>query len=173
MMELVSSLAVPVVLCFCSLIILFSKKDCFGAFMKGAEKGVKTAFSLMPTLVIMCTAASMFSSSGAGKYLSGLVSPVTELLGIPSEIVPFLIVRPISGSASNSVLSQLYTELGADSFAAFTASVIAGSSDTLFYIIAVYFSAVKIKNTRHAVAAGICTMLTVVVISCFVSRIFF
>ena len=115
----------------------------------------------------------MFSASGAGKYLSELVSPVTELFGIPSEIVPFLIVRPISGSASNSVLSQLYTELGADSFAAFTASVIAGSSDTLFYIIAVYFSAVKIKNTRHAVTAGICTMLTVVVISCFVSRIFY
>ncbi len=173
MMELVSALAVPAVLCLCSVIILFSKKDCFGAFLRGAEKGVKTAFSLMPTLVIMCTAASMFSASGAGKYLSGLVSPVTRLLGIPSEIVPFLIVRPISGSASNSVLSQLYTELGADSFAAFTASVIAGSSDTLFYIIAVYFSAVKIKDTRHAVAAGIFTMLTVVILSCFVSRIFF
>ena len=105
--------------------------------------------------------------------MSLAISPVTELLGIPSEIVPFLIVRPISGSASNSVLSELYREFGADSFPAFTASVIAGSSDTLFYIIAVYFSAVKIKNTRHSVAAGICTMLTVIVLSCFVSRIFF
>ena len=172
MMKLVSELAVPSVLCACSLIILFSKKDCFGAFLKGAEKGVGTAFSLMPTLVIMCTAAAMFSSSGAGELLSRLLSPVTGLFGIPSEIVPFLIVRPISGSASNSVLSQLYTELGANSPAAFIASVIAGSSDTLFYIIAVYFSAVNIKNTRHAVAAGICTMITVVVLSCFVSRFF-
>lgn len=173
MIELISSLVVPLVLCACSFIILFSEKDRFGVFLAGAEKGVKTALSLMPTLIIMCTAASMFSASGAGKYLSLAISPVTELLGIPSEIVPFLIVRPISGSASNSVLSELYREFGADSFPAFTASVIAGSSDTLFYIIAVYFSAVKIKNTRHSVAAGICTMLTVIVLSCFVSRIFF
>ncbi len=173
MMELISSLAVPAVLCICSLIMLFSKKECFGAFLCGAERGVKTAFSLLPTLVVMCTAAAMFTASGAGKLLSEVISPLTDLFGIPSEIVPFLIVRPISGSASNSVLSELYRELGTDSLAAFTASVIAGSSDTLFYIIAVYFSAVNIKNTRHAVLAGICTMLTVVIVSCFVSKLFY
>ena len=173
MIEIISSFIVPGVLCVCSFIMLFSKKDGFGAFLRGAEKGVKTAFSLMPTLVVMCTAAAMFTASGAGRFLSGIVSPITDLLGIPSEIVPFLIVRPISGSASNSVLNELYRELGTDSLASFTASVIAGSSDTLFYIIAVYFSAVKIKNTRHAVSAGICTMLTVIIVSCFVSRFFY
>lgn len=172
-MEKVTSLIVPAVLLICAFMLLFSKKDLFDSFITGAESGLKTSVSLLPSLVLMCTAASMFTASGAGDILARLLAPITGFFGIPKEIVPFLVVRPISGSASNSVLAELYDTAGVDSLAGFTASVIAGSSDTMFYIFAVYFAAAGVKNSRYATAAGLFTMLAVTVLACALSRVFF
>lgn len=172
-MQKIASLIIPGVLFICAGMLLFSKKNLYESFICGAEAGLKTSVSLLPGLVLMCTAASLFFASGASEIVSRLLCPITDRLGIPSGILPFLAVRPISGSASNSVLAELYKNVGADSLEGFTASVIAGSSDTMFYIFSVYFSAAKVKNGRYAVIAGTVTMLAVIITACAVSRIFF
>ncbi|MBQ7821273.1 MAG: spore maturation protein [Clostridia bacterium] len=171
-MKLISSSIVPVILCITAVLLLLSKKGLIESFNKGARSGIKTSVSLLPGLVLMCTAASMFTASGAGELLADILAPVTEFINIPSDILPFLVVRPISGSASNSVLNELFDSIGSDSLSGFTASVIAGSSDTMFYIFAVYFSSVGVKNTRYAVPVGLFAMLFVILLACAVSRIF-
>ncbi len=171
-MRIISSLILPVTLCFIALLMLASKKELLESFNTGARSGIKTAVSLLPGLVLMCTAAAMFSSSGASELLSRILAPVCSFLGIPSEILPFLIVRPISGSASNSVLVDLFESYGCDSLEGFTASIIAGSSDTLFYIFAVYFSSVGVKNTRYAIPAGLISTLFVTVLASALAKIF-
>ncbi len=171
-MELLTSLLIPIIICLCALLLLLSKKDLADSFFTGAQSGIKTTVGLLPGLVLMCSAASMFTASGAGEILSKLLSPLTTLLGIPGEILPFLIVRPISGSASNSVLVDLFSRVGSDSLAGFTASVIAGSSDTMLYIFAVYFSAVGVKNTRFAIPIGFISMLAVIILSTIIARAF-
>ena len=172
-MEKITALAVPLLLFICSILLLFSKKDLFGGFMSGAESGLETTVKLLPGLVLMCTAASLFTASGAAEILVTLISPITSLLGIPAEIVPFLAVRPVSGAASSSVLTELYKASGVDSFAGFAASVIAGSSDTMFYIFAVYFSAAGVKKTKYATLSGILTMLAVIIFGTFIARLFY
>ena len=171
-MKLIASLIVPIVLCICAVLLLSSKLGLLESFTRGAESGIRTALGLLPSLVLMCTAASMFTASGAGELLSRALSPLTSLLGIPGDILPFLVVRPISGSASNSVLTELFKNVGSDSLSGLTASVIAGSSDTLFYIFAVYFSSAGVKNTRYSVPVGLMAMFAVIILSCAVSRLF-
>lgn len=171
-MNIVSSLIMPLILVVCGIFILFSKKNLFDSFIEGAGSGIRTAVSLLPTLVLMCTAASMFGASGGGKILADILSPVTGILRIPDTILPFLAVRPISGSASNSVLSELFKNVGTDSTDGFVASIIAGSSDTMLYIFAVYFSAVGVKNTRYATIVGLISMLAVIILSSIIAPYF-
>lgn len=171
-MNTLSSLIMPLILGLCGIFILFSKKNLFDSFIEGAESGIKTAVSLLPTLVLMCSAASMFTSSGGGKILADILSPVTDIFNIPGTILPFLAVRPISGSASNSVLSELFKNVGTDSTDGFVASIIAGSSDTMLYIFAVYFSAVGVKNTRYATATGFISMLAVIILASLIAPYF-
>lgn len=171
-MKYIPSAAIALILLASALLILFSKRNLFDSFISGAFDGMRCAVKLLPTLVIMCTAAAMFTASGAGALITALISPITDFLGIPGELLPFLAVRPISGSASNSVINELFSEYGADSLVGFTASVIAGCSDTVFYIVAVYFSAVNIKNTRYALPVGIISMLVVCVVCAHIARLF-
>lgn len=171
-MNSVSSLIMPLILGICGIFILFSKKKLFDSFIEGAEGGIRTAVSLLPTLVLMCTAASMFTASGGGRILADMLSPVTDIFKIPGTVLPFLAVRPISGSASNSVLGELFQSVGCDSPDGFTASIIAGSSDTMLYIFAVYFSAVGVKNTRYATLVGMVSMLAVIILASFIAPYF-
>ena len=171
-MQYLTNLVLPGLLCFCALFFLFSKKELLDIFITGAESGIKTTVNLLPGLVLMCTAAAMFTASGAGEILSQVFSPITGLFKIPDSILPFLIVRPISGSASNSVLCELFDKAGPDSIGGFTASVIAGSSDTMLYIFAVYFSAAGVKNTRYALPIGFISMFAVILLSCFIAPFF-
>ncbi len=172
-MQKITSFSVPCLLLICAWMLLFSKKDLASSFIKGAGEGLKTTVSLMPGLVLMCTAAAVFTASGAGEMLSKLLKSPAKLLGIPSDILPFLTVRPMSGSASSSMLTELYQTAGVDSFSSFCASVIAGSQDTMFYIFALYFSAAGVKRSRYALPAGLFTMLAITILACALSRIFF
>lgn len=115
----------------------------------------------------------MFSASGLADALSSLLSPFCAALGIPPEIVPLLAVRPVSGSASTAAAAELFGRVGPDSFASRCAAVIMGSSDTLVYVITVYFSAVSPRRTRHAMSAAALTMVFCVFFSCALTRMYF
>lgn len=173
MIEYLSSLAIPAVIFIVALFMLFGKKRYFEAFIQGAKEGLGTAVDLLPTLIALVIAISMFNASGIPALLSELLSPIADKIGVPAEIIPLLVTRPISGSASTAAYSSLLQIYGADSFAALCASVIMGSSDTMLYVIGIYFSSVGIKKGRYALGVAFVVMLFCVFFSCLICRIWF
>ncbi len=177
--ETVSGAVMPLVLLLAALPMLSRRRDFFGVFTAGAREGIETAIRLLPTMIALLTALSMFQASGAVSFLIGALGPAAEKAGIPPEILPLLITRPVSGSASTAAYASLLERLGADSFAAFCASVLMGSSDTLIYVITVYFSGTgtggnpPVKRTRYAFFAAAAVMLLCIFLSAAVSRVFF
>lgn len=172
-MEFISKLIVPLVVALVGVVICISKKDLFSCFLEGARDGMNSAVKLLPTLVALLCGIAMFNSSGASGYLSNVLSPLAGSIGIPSEIVPLILVRPLSGGASTAVISDILQKWGADSFAGRCASVIAGSSDTLLYVVSVYFGAVGVKKIRGTLPIAFITMVFCVFFSCFLCRIVF
>ena len=173
MIEYLSSLAIPLVICLGALFMLLGKKPYFESFVEGAREGLRTAVGLLPTLLALMIAINMLGASGLPSLISDAVAPAAARIGIPAELIPLLITRPISGSASTAAYSALLAEQGADSLAGLCASVIMGSSDTMLYIISVYFSSVGIKRGRYAIPCAAAVMIFCVFISCFICRIWF
>ncbi|MBQ9806133.1 MAG: spore maturation protein [Clostridia bacterium] len=173
MIEEISSLAMPLVVLAAGLLMLFGKRDYFAAFVTGAREGLQTAVGLLPTLSALMVAVAMLNASGAVDFVASLLSPAADAIGLPTEILPLLLTRPFSGSASTAGYSTLLSQVGADSFAGLCASVIFGSSDTVVYIISVYFSSVGIRHTRHAFPVAFAVMLFCIFFSCFLCRLCF
>lgn len=172
-MQFLSYLIIPVILFFVSLLILFSKKPLFDSFLNGAKNGLSTSIKLLPILVILICAVSMFSASGAPDYIVKYLSPLLTKLNIPAEIIPLLIIRPVSGSGSTALASEIFEKYGSDSFIGLCTSVIMGSSDTIIYICAVYFGSVSVKKTRHALPAAFFTMIFGIFFACIICNLFF
>ncbi len=168
-----SKLIVPLCIAFMGFGMMVSKKDLFSEFIKGAEEGMKTAVALLPTFVVLLCAISMFNASGAAKFLTDLLTPFAKKIGVPSEIIPLIVVRPLSGGASTALIADIFQKYGADSFVGRCTSLIAGSSDTLLYVVSVYFGAVRIKKSRGTLPIAFITMVFCVFFSVFLCRIFF
>ena len=171
MVTAVSHIIIPLLLALMGLACAFSKKDLPGAFLTGAKDGLSSAVGLLPTLVLLMTAVSIFSASGAPELLSEFLAPLMTKLGIPPELTPLLVVRPLSGSGATALLSNIYETYGPDSFAAKCASVLSASSDTLLYVTAVYLSAAGVKKSRQTVPAALLVMMLGIVLSCFLVRV--
>lgn len=172
MTEFISSLIIPVIVTAAGLVMLSGTKY-FDSFICGAKNGLKTAVGLLPTLAALVVAVSMLNASGAVDFVSSLISPAVSAIGVPEELLPLLLTRPVSGSASTAVFSSLLEKYGADSFSALCASVIMGSSDTMIYVITVYFSAAGVKKSRYAFACAAAVMLFCIFFSCLLCRLFF
>ncbi len=172
-MDFLSSLAIPAIILSAGLVMLLGGGRYFESFTAGAKTGLKTAAGLLPALAALVTAVSMLNASGAVDFICSLVSPAAASLGIPEGLLPLLLTRPVSGSASTAVYSTLLQKYGPDSFEALCASVIMGSSDTLIYVITVYFSGAGVKKTRYAFPCAVAVMLLCIFLSCFVCRLFF
>ena len=127
----------------------------FEAFVEGAKEGFQVALRLIPYLVGILVAVGMFRASGGLAVFVRLAAPITGPLGLPAEAVPLAILRPLSGSGALGVMTEILATHGPDSFLGYLASTMQGSTDTTFYVLAVYFGAVGIKRTRHAVPAGL------------------
>lgn len=151
---------VPLITCGVLVYGFVKKVDVFGAFCEGAEEGFRTCKDILPALVLLLVCIGMFRASGAVEALTRLLEPVCRAVGFPSECVPMVILRPFSGSGAIAVYNDIAAQCGADSLAERTAAVLLGSSETTFYTIAVYFSAVRVKNTRCAVPAALTADLT-------------
>ena len=173
MIERISALAIPGVICIAALFMLFGKKDYFSLFTAGAKDGLHTAGAILPTLIALMIAINMLSASGILDKISVALSPLAERVGVPSEILPLLVTRPVSGGASTAAYSALLERYGADSFPALCASVIMGSTDTMLYVICLYFSSVGIRKTRYAIPTAAAVMLFSVFFSCLICRLWF
>ena len=155
-----TELILPLFLLFASLLGLSRKEPVYTLLTEGAAEGLHVMASILPALVLLMTAVGMLRASGAPELLANTFSPLFSLLGIPPETVLLLIVRPISGSAALAVGAELMARYGVDSLIGRTAAVMLGSTETTFYTISIYCSAVGIQKTRYTIPAALIADLT-------------
>jgi spore maturation protein B len=134
---------------------VIKKVKVYEVFVEGAKDGFTVAIKIIPYLVAMLAAIGIFRASGAMELLTAVLAPVTNLIGMPPETLPMALMRPLSGSGSLGIMTELMKVHGPDSLIGVMASTMYGSSETTFYVLAVYFGSVAVKNTRHAVPAGL------------------
>lgn len=127
----------------------------FDSFVEGAKEGFPLVIRILPFLVGMIVAIGMLRASGAIEVLTFWFADVLQLLGVPREVLPLALARPFSGAASNAILLDIIHQYGPDTLLAKMAATIMGSTETTFYVIAVYFGAIGVKKTRYAVPAGL------------------
>jgi spore maturation protein B len=145
----------------------------FEVFVEGAKDGFNVAVRIIPYLVAILFAVGMFRASGAMDALVTVLNPVLSFIGFPAEVLPMAIVRPLTGSGSAALVVDLIKRYGEDSIFVKMAATMYGSSETTFYVVAVYFGAVNIRNTRHAIAAGLTADLSAMVIAVWLVRLLF
>ena len=163
----------PAFACIVVVFGLIKKVPVFDVFISGAKEGVKLLYNIAPTIMGLVFAVDLLQSSGAIDAICALIQPTAEFIGFPKEIVPLVLLRPVSGSGSTALLTALYKTCGPDSFAGRTASVLAGSSETTFYAIAMYFGCIRVKKIRHALFAAITADLTAAIMSVITVRLWF
>lgn len=146
---------IPVLIGFILIYGTYKKIPTYESFVEGGKEGIKIAFSIIPFLVGMLVAISVFRASGALEAFMDWLRPAMEYLGVPPEIVPLAIIRPISGTAALGMTSDLIAIHGPDTFIGRLASVLQGSTDTTFYVLTVYFGAVGIKKMGDALKVGL------------------
>lgn len=151
----------------------FKKINVFDAFVTGAKKGFDTSIGILPYLLAMMVAIGMLRASGFFELLNSWLAPLLSRLGMPAELLPLALIRPFSGSASTGIMAELIHNQGGNSWISKTAATIMGSTETTFYVIAVYFGAVGIKRTRHAIPAGLLADLTGIIASVVICRYLF
>ncbi len=154
-LDAISLWAVPAALALVPLVALLRGVKVYPVFLEGARQGFDTAVRIIPPLVAIVVALGMLKSSGAMDALAHLLAPVTARLGVPPSVVPMFLVRPLSGSAALGVVADVLRTEGPESYAGRLVSVMAGSTETTFYVLAVYMGAVGITRYRHAIAAGL------------------
>lgn len=154
-LEAISLWAIPVLLVSIPLVGLIRKVKVYDVFIEGAREGFDVAVKIIPFLVGILVAIGMFRGSGAMDLLMAGLRPLAVATGFPSELVPLAILRSLTGSGSLAFTTDLINTHGADSLIARTAATMYGSTETTFYVLAVYFGAVGVRRTRHAVPAAL------------------
>jgi spore maturation protein B len=151
----------------------YKKVPTYESFVDGGKEGIKIAVSIIPFLIGMLVAITIFRASGALEYFVSLMEPMLNAIGIPADIVPLAIIRPISGTAALGMVSDLLATHGPDSFIGRLASVLQGSTDTTFYVLTVYFGAVGIKKMGDALKVGLLADLVGIVAAIVIVTIMF
>jgi len=165
-----SILAIPFLLSFFPLYAAARGVRVYEEFVEGAKEGFGVILKIIPFLVTMLVAIGMFKGAGGIDLLSRVLSPVLSPLHFPADLLPLALMRPLSGSATLALLTDIVHRLGPDNIVSLTAATIYGSTETTFYVAAVYFGAVGIKQTRHAIPAGLLADFTGVIASVIICR---
>ena len=169
----VSTVFLPLLLAFFPLYAALRRIKVYEEFVEGAKEAFPVAVRIIAFLTVMLAAIGMFRGSGGMDLLTQGLRRVLDPIGFPSDLLPLVLMRPLSGSGSQGLFVDLVKHFGPDSLLARTAATIYGSTETTFYVVAVYFGAVAVRRTRHAVAAGLIADATGVVVSVVVCRIMF
>ncbi len=170
---LLSKWAIPFLLLVIPLYGFIKKVKVYEVFIEGAKDGFQVAVKIIPFLVAILAVIGMFRASGAMHYFVLALTPLTDLIGMPAEVLPAALMRPLSGSGSLGIITELMQTHGPDSFIGRMASTIYGCSETTFYVVAVYFGAVQIKNTRGAIPVGLIADAAGILGTVFICRVLF
>lgn len=168
--DAVSSGAIPVVIAIILLAGAVRGVRVYEVFVEGAKEGFEIAIRIIPYLVAVLVAVGMVRGAGLLDLLSKLTTPALAWIGVPPAALPMALIRPLSGSGADGVMVELMKSQGTDSLAATTAAVMAGSTETTFYVLAVYFGSVGIRKVRHALWAGLLADLAGILVASWATR---
>ncbi|TDX53302.1 spore maturation protein [Orenia marismortui] len=168
-----SQWAIPLIIAVIISIAFIKKLKVYETFTDGAVEGIAVGFKILPYLLAMLMAISIFRASGALDILLNLLARPMNLLGIPKEVIPLALIRPLSGTGALGIITDLIQQYGPDSFIGKLASTMQGSTETTFYVVAVYFGAIGIKNSRHVILAGLIADLAGFLAAVFICRLVF
>ena len=172
-MNIISLYTLPLIIVIIPVYAIIRKVPVYETFISGAKDGFKVGVMIIPYLVAILVAIGMFRASGAIDLLSNLFAPVLNKIGMPGELLPLAIIRPLSGSGALGIMSEIATTHGGNAFITKMAAVMVGCSETTFYVLTVYFGAVGISKFRHALLAGIIADVAGIMAAVIVSNIIF
>lgn len=173
MLNYISIAVIPLIITSIICYGYMQKINIFECFTKGAADGIETTIKILPSLIGLVCAISMLRASGAIDIICNIAQPLLKTIHFPNELVPLAIMRPISGSGALAVINDIINTYGPDSFVGRCASVMAGSTETTFYTLAVYLGSVGITNSRHTVKAAISADIAAMAASVILVRLFF
>ena len=149
------------------------RANAYDSFIRGAKKALPLIVTILPALAAMLCTISLFRKSGALSLFTYTTAPIFRFIGIPDDLITLILLRPFSGSAAIALLQDVYNTSGVNSYSGYLASVIVGSSETIFYTVALYFGSVGIKKTRHAVLAAVVSGIVAIIVSVIMSTIMY
>ena len=161
----------PVIVILSVILGLIKRVKVYDCFVDGAKTSWQLTVSIFPYLFAMFMLVALMRQSGFSSWLSTVLAPLFNLMGIPTELIELVLLRPFSGSGSLALLTQIYTQYGADSYVSRCASVMMGSTETVFYVSAVYFANTKVKNTGWAVPIALFCTLIGCILTCLLCRV--
>lgn len=170
---LMSVFVIPAIVVGFPLYGLYKRVPVYENFVEGAKEGFHVAVRIIPYLVAILFAIGMLRASGAMDFLVAALNPVLSLVGFPGEVLPMAIVRPLTGSGSAGLVAEMIQQYGEDSLFVKMAATMFGSTETTFYVVAVYFGAINIKKTRHAVPAGLTADFAAMLFAVWIVRLLF
>lgn len=173
MIDLVARYAIPFILLFVPLYALYKGVDIYESFRQGAREALLLCAQILPYVVAIFVAIGVFRASRALEVAAGLLNPVLGAVGIPAEVLPLAIVRPLSGNGALAIMTDLVRQWGPDSYIGRLATTMQGSTDTTFYVMSLYFGSVGILRTRHAVLVGLASDVVGFVVSALAVRLAF
>ena len=161
---------IPMLIAFVLLYCLIKKVDAYSGFVKGAKEALPLMASLLPYIIAMFVAVELFRNSGLSATLCKLIAPIFKLVGVPAEVCELVLIRPFSSNAGYVLLKDIFNSYGVDSYIGKCASVIMGSSDTIFYISSIYFASTKVKKTGLAIPIALLCNVVCCILSCFMCK---
>jgi Uncharacterized membrane protein len=173
MLDAISKLSIPFLLSAFPLYAMLRHVKVYEEFVDGAKEGFEVAVRIIPYLVAILVAIGVFRAAGGIELLSQALKPVMSAIGFPSELLPMVVMRPLSGSGTLGIFAELVKQNGPDSLVSRMGGTIYGSTETTFYVLAVYFGSVGIRKTRYAVLAGLMADLVGIVASVIICRLVF
>lgn len=171
--EVFSVFVLPLLIVGFPLYGLYKKVPVYEEFVEGAKGGFQVAVTIIPYLVAILFAIAMFRASGALEFVINGLRPVLALIAVPAEVLPMMILRPLTGSGSAAIVLDMIGQYGPDSILVKMAATMFGSTETTFYVIAVYFGAVNVKKTRHALPAGLIADVFAMFLAVYVVQLLF
>lgn len=141
-------------------------------FIEGAKDGLKVCLNIFPYLLAMIVAVEIFKAANLLDMINNFIAPAVNLIGLPKELLPLVLIKPLSGSGAIAIFTNIVQTYGPDSYIGLVGSVIMGTTETIFYTVTVYFGAVKVKKVRHTVWAAVMADLTAIILAVTIVRLF-
>lgn len=151
----ISTATIPIIVTLIIFYGLFEKIKVYDTFIEGAKEGIEIVIKLFPTLIGIFVAIGILRSSGVIEFITNIITPIINIIGIPKEIVPLVLLRPISGGASTAIATDIMNNFGVDSKIGLMASTIMGATETTLYTIAIYTGCVGIKKTKYVLVSAL------------------